>query len=138
MYHKNFRKSKYRHLFLKVIHFFAFCTFVSTLLHFFRVDVIPKAIVYIQAVFPHRRDRQGQIHKAVERETLISTFHALYATAKLSFEQIRNYGIISFSKVVEPNLRLDINGFLVAIDCFVFWLFANTIQLIMHTIKKES
>lgn len=138
MYNKHFWKSKYSHLFLKIVNFFTFLALITAFFHFLSFDVGAEAVCDVDGVLPGLGDRQRQIQKAVERQTLVAALHAFDAAAELAFEQVRDDRVVSFAEVLEPDFGLHVHRLLVAVDGFVFGLFAHAVQFVVHAVQQKS
>ena len=58
--------------------------------------------------------------------------------AELALENICNNAVVSSTEVIVPDLRLFLDGFFIAVDGLVLWLFDNSIQLVVHAVQQES
>jgi hypothetical protein len=103
---EDFGEPKNGHVLFHVIYCFAFLTFVSTIVHSFWGGIAAKTFVYVDVACETNsfsRYRNRQIHKVIEGQRFMVTFHTFQLTAKLSFEQIGYYRIISSLKIFLPN-----------------------------------
>ena len=141
MDHQYFWKTINSELFFEAVYFFALCAFVATLVHLLWCYVVFKA--FFDRNVPSNsywfsRYAYTQIHEVVERETFVPTSFAGYGAAKLTFEYVSYDWVVTSSKVLEPCFWLLSHGFAVTVNCLVWWLFRNSVKLIMHPIEKLS
>lgn len=125
MNHEDFRKSKYRYIFLHVINSLAFLTFVPASFHNFWCHVWIQTVkyIYISGVSNSTSgNTDAEIHEVIKSQTLVMAILAFNLTAKLPLKQVSNYRIIPCTKIFSPLLTLFVHRQLITIEFLILWL----------------